>query len=73
MDPNNVMIIEWYESWYEKINGHENTYSLRFKIKVMFGHKLHYEIKVACGEISLKVRQTNWNHVGMHDHCKCRC
>jgi hypothetical protein len=36
-------------------------YSLRFKIKVTFGHKLHYEIKVTVGEISLKLRQTNWN------------
>jgi hypothetical protein len=27
----------------------------------MFGHKLRYEIKVMCGEISLKLRQTNWN------------
>jgi hypothetical protein len=26
-----------------------------------FGHKLHYEIKVTCGEIFLKLRQTNWN------------
>jgi hypothetical protein len=37
------------------------TYSLRFKIKVTFGHKLRYEIKVMFGEISLKPRQTNWN------------
>ena len=36
-------------------------YSLRFKIKVTFGHKSHYEIKVMFGEISLKLRQTNWN------------
>ena len=27
----------------------------------MFGHKLRYEIKVTFGEISLKLRQTNWN------------
>ena len=26
-----------------------------------FGHKLHYEIKVTFGEISLKLRQMNWN------------
>ena len=26
-----------------------------------FGHKLHYEIKVTCGEICVKLRQTNWN------------
>jgi hypothetical protein len=31
------------------------------KIKVMFGHKLRYEIKVTFGEISLKLRRTNWN------------
>jgi hypothetical protein len=37
------------------------TYSLRFTIKVTFGHKVHYEIKVTFGEISLKLRQTNWN------------
>jgi hypothetical protein len=34
---------------------------LRFKINVMFGHKLHYEIKVTFGEISLKLCQTKWN------------
>jgi hypothetical protein len=27
----------------------------------MFGHKLRYKIKVTFGEISLKLRQTNWN------------
>ena len=37
------------------------TYSLRFKIKVTLGHKLRYERKVTFGEISLKLRQTNWN------------
>ena len=36
-------------------------YSLRFKIKVTFGHKLRYEVKVTFGEISLKLRQMNWN------------
>ena len=36
-------------------------YSLRFKIKVTFGHKLRYEIKVTFGEISLELRQTNWD------------
>jgi hypothetical protein len=36
-------------------------YSLRFKIKVTFGHKLRYEIKVTFGEISVKLCQTNWN------------
>ena len=34
-------------------------YSLNFKIKVTFGHKLRYEIKVTFGEISLKLHQTN--------------
>ena len=29
----------------------------------MFGHKPHYEMKVTFGEISLKLRQTNWNVV----------
>ena len=37
------------------------SYSLCFRIKVLFGQKLHYEIKVTFGEISLKPRQTNWN------------
>jgi hypothetical protein len=27
----------------------------------MFGHKLRYEIKLMCGEISLKLCQINWN------------
>jgi hypothetical protein len=36
-------------------------YSLRFKINVTFGHEMHYKIKVTCGEIFLKLRQTNWN------------
>ena len=27
----------------------------------MFGHKLSYEIKVTFGELSLKLRQMNWN------------
>ena len=27
----------------------------------MFGHKLRYEIKDTFGEISFKLRQTNWN------------
>jgi hypothetical protein len=31
------------------------------KIKVMLGHKLRYEIQVTFGEISLKLRQINWN------------
>ena len=35
--------------------------SLHFTIKVTFGHKLRYEIKVMFGEISLELRQTNWN------------
>jgi hypothetical protein len=29
----------------------------------MFGHKLRYETKDTFGEISLKLRQTNWNIV----------
>ena len=36
-------------------------YSLHFKNKVKFGHKLCYEIKVTFGEVSLKLRQTNLN------------
>jgi hypothetical protein len=35
-------------------------YSLRFKTKVTFGHDLRYETKGTFGEISLKLRQTNW-------------
>ena len=38
-------------------------YSLCFKIKVTFGHKMRYEINVTFGEISLKLHQTNWNVV----------
>jgi hypothetical protein len=38
-------------------------YSLRFKTKVTFGHNLRYETKGTLGEISLKLRQTNWNVV----------
>jgi hypothetical protein len=30
-------------------------------MKVTFGHKLRYEVKVTFGGISLKLRQTNWN------------
>ena len=37
------------------------SYSLRFNIKVTFGHKQRYEIKVTFGEISLKLCPTNWN------------
>jgi hypothetical protein len=36
-------------------------YSLHFKIKVTFGHKLRYGIKVMYGETSLKRRQMDWN------------
>ena len=39
------------------------SYSLRFKTKVTFGHNLCYETKGTFGEISLKLRQTNWNVV----------
>jgi hypothetical protein len=39
----------------------ESFYSLRSKMKVMFGPKLHYEIKGTFGEISLKLRPTYWN------------
>jgi hypothetical protein len=38
-----------------------NKYSLHFKIKVTFGHKLGYEMKGMFGEISLKLRQTYWD------------
>ena len=38
-----------------------STYTLCFKLKVTFGHKLRYETKISFGEISLKLRQTNWN------------
>jgi len=30
-------------------------------MKVAFGHKQRYEIKIPFGEISLKLRQTNWD------------
>jgi hypothetical protein len=35
--------------------------SHHFKIEVTIGHKMRYEIKITFGEISLKLRQTNWN------------
>jgi hypothetical protein len=38
-----------------------SMYSLRFKIKVMFGQKLRYEIKVTFGEFFPKLCQMNWN------------
>jgi hypothetical protein len=34
---------------------------MRFKIKATFGHKIHYEIKVTFGEVSLKLCQPNRN------------
>ena len=37
-----------------------------FQNKSSFEHKLHYEIKVTFGESSLKLRQTNWNVVGIN-------
>jgi hypothetical protein len=39
----------------------ESFYSLRSKMKVMFGSKLRYEIKGTFGETSLKLRPTYWN------------
>jgi hypothetical protein len=39
----------------------DSYYSLRCKIKATFGQNLRYEIKITFGEISLKLRQTNWN------------
>jgi hypothetical protein len=39
-------------------NRHQvNLYSLRFKVRVMFAHKVHYKLKVMFGEIFLKLRQ----------------
>jgi hypothetical protein len=38
-----------------------DSVSLCFKTKVTFGHNLRYETKGTFGEISLKLRQTNWN------------
>ena len=37
------------------------NYSIRFKIKDMFGYKLRYKMKVTFGENSLKLCQTNWD------------
>jgi hypothetical protein len=34
--------------------------------KVTFGHNLRYETKGMFGEISLKLRQTNWNVARTH-------
>jgi hypothetical protein len=46
----------------------EKLYSLRFKIKFMFGHKLRYEIiKVAFGETSPNELKCCQNQ------CKCCC
>jgi hypothetical protein len=48
----------WYHA--ERFVVNQITYySLRFKTKVTFGHKLHYEVIVTFGEISLKLCQTN--------------
>jgi hypothetical protein len=46
-------------------SSYDNMFSLRFKIKATFGHKLRYEIKVTFGEISHKLRQTNWSNVNV--------
>jgi hypothetical protein len=46
---------------YSKLNLLSTMYSLRFKTKVTFGHNLRYETKGTFGEISLKLRQPNWN------------
>jgi hypothetical protein len=43
------------------VQNFHNIYSLCFKIKVTFGHKLHYETKDTFGEISLKLHQMNWS------------
>ena len=53
------LLLNNYSSWFGLLTN--NKYSFRFKIKVTFGHKLRYETKVMFGEISLKLRQTNWN------------
>jgi 4-hydroxy-3-methylbut-2-enyl diphosphate reductase IspH len=52
---------EKFENLFPKVPMHVPEYSLRFKTKVTFGHNLHYETKGTFGEISLKLRQTNWN------------
>jgi hypothetical protein len=41
-----------------------SMYSGSFKIKVTFGFKLYYEIKVTFGEFFLKLCQVNWNVIG---------
>jgi hypothetical protein len=47
-------------------------YSLHFKIKVMFGHKLRYEIKKRC--VSWNFSQTSPNQLECcHNQCKCCC
>ena len=49
-------------TWYIKVVlGLPTLYSLRFKIKVTFGHKFCYEVKITFGDISLKLHQMNWN------------
>jgi hypothetical protein len=55
---NNYIVIIESVIWHMLLH---NIYSLCFKIKVTFGHKLRYEIKVMFGEISFKLRPTNWN------------
>jgi hypothetical protein len=37
------------------------TYSLRFKIKVTFGHNLRFKTNGTFGEISFKFCQMSWN------------
>jgi hypothetical protein len=48
----------WMDGWMRCMLA---LYSLRSKIKVTFGPKLHYERKYTFGEISLKLHQTYWN------------
>jgi hypothetical protein len=53
---NNVNMISGYAEGMKIM-----SYSLHFKMKVTFGHKLRYDIKIMFGEISLKLCRTSWN------------
>ena len=51
--------MEWEVQF--KVETKSHVYSPGFKIKITFGHKLRYEIKVTFGEIYFKLRQMNLN------------
>jgi hypothetical protein len=58
----NSSVVSQYDACTQKLEHGNNQLVLPlFQNKNVFGLKLRYEIKVTIGEISLKLRQTNWN------------